>query len=216
MNEILPSPPLLTAFLAASLVLAVVPGPGVAYVVLRSVTDGRKAGLASVAGLALGNFGNAVGASLGLAAVLAVSSIAFTVIKWAGALYLVWLGFRTIRRPAATEGPGGPVGRTDVRRVFRDGFVVALLNPKTAMFFAAFLPQFMGAATVPALQGMVLGAIFVAIAAITDTLYALAAGSGAAWLGGVGGISRGGRYLAGGTLIGLGVMTAVSGGRAGR
>jgi len=216
MIERLPPAPMLVAFLAASLVLAVVPGPGVLYVVGRSLTQGRSAGLASVAGLALGNFGNAVGASLGLAAVLAVSSTAFLVVKWAGALYLVWLGVRALRKPDQVTDGGAQVAPTDVRRVFRDGFFVALLNPKTAVFFAAFLPQFMGADSIPFLQGAVLGGLFVAIAAVTDTLYALAAGTGARLLSGSASTRRAGRYLAGGALIGLGFMTAASGGRTGR
>jgi len=216
MTDMLPSPPMLTAFLAASLVLAVVPGPGVFYIVVRSLTQGRRAGLASVAGLALGNFGNAVGASIGLAAVLAVSSTAFIVVKWAGAVYLVWLGVKAMRRPAGAADPAQAAAPADVRRVFRDGFIVALLNPKTAVFFAAFLPQFMGADSIPVLQGAVLGGLFVAIAAVTDTLYALAAGTGARMLASNASARSAGRYLTGGALIGLGLMTAFSGGRSGR
>src|SRR5256885_261899 len=138
----LPPLPLLGAFLVASFVLAVTPGPGVLYIVTRSATQGRAAGLASVAGVALGNLGNAVGAWVGLAALFAVSSVAFTVVKYVGALYLVWLGMQALRAPAAQTaarvGAGG-----SLRRIFADGFVLALLNPKTALFFAAFLPQFL-------------------------------------------------------------------------
>ncbi len=216
MNDILPPGPMLMAFLAASLVLAVVPGPGVLYIVVRTLTQGRTAGLASVAGLALGNFGNALGASIGLAAVLAVSSAAFLVVKWTGALYLIWLGVRAIRRPVRATDPSVATARADVRRVFSDGFIVALLNPKTAVFFAAFLPQFMGTESIPVLQGMVLGGLFVAIAAVTDTLYVLAAGTGARALASHASAASAGRYLSGGALIGLGLMTALSGGRAGK
>src|SRR5437868_8654587 len=98
MLDLLPPFPLLGAFLVASFVLAVTPGPGVFYIVARSVTQGRLSGLASVAGVALGNLGNAVGASLGLAALFAVSSLAFTVVKYLGALYLVWLGVQALRK----------------------------------------------------------------------------------------------------------------------
>ena len=129
----------LAAFAAASVVLSVTPGPGVLYVVTRTLAQGRRAGLASVAGVALGNFGNAVGASIGLAALFAVSALAFTIVKWAGAAYLLWLGVQALRSPrATTDAP-----RLDAPRlgaIFRDGFLVALLNPKTALFFAAFLP----------------------------------------------------------------------------
>jgi threonine/homoserine/homoserine lactone efflux protein len=166
--------PTLAVFVFASLVLAVTPGPGVIYLVTRTLAGGRRAGLASVGGVALGNLGNAAVASVGLAAVLAVSARAFTAVKLAGAAYLLYLGIRELRR--ARHAPGGqtrpPVTRT---RVFRDGFLVALLNPKTALFFGAFLPQFVDPARPPLAQSLALGAAFVAIAVCTDTLYVLAA-----------------------------------------
>src|SRR5215216_6300429 len=101
MSDLLPPLPLFTAFVAASLLLAVTPGPAVLYIVTRSVSHGRLSGLASVAGVAVGNLGNAIGASLGLAALFAVSSVAFTVVKYLGALYLVWLGVQALRTRAA-------------------------------------------------------------------------------------------------------------------
>lgn len=100
----------------------------------------------------------------------AVSSIAFSIVKYAGAAYLIYLGVRTIF-------VAGPATGAAPARIFRDGFVVALLNPKTALFFAAFLPQFMSGGASPMAQSVVLGAMFVGIAAMTDTLYAVAAGS---------------------------------------
>src|SRR6202795_3646644 len=145
MHDLLPAWPLLSAFLVASLILAVTPGPAVFYIVTRSVAQGRRCGLASVAGVALGNLGNAIGASLGLAALFALSSVAFTVVKYAGALYLLYLGIQVLRGGAANGAPP-PGEHAPLRRVFGDGFVVALLNPKTTLFFAAFLPQFMHAA----------------------------------------------------------------------
>ncbi|MGQ0751293.1 MAG: LysE family translocator, partial [Betaproteobacteria bacterium] len=176
MIDLLPPWPLFWAFLAASFVLAVTPGPGVVYIVARSVTGGRRSGLASVAGVALGNLGNALAASLGLAALFAVSSIAFMMVKYAGAVYLVYLGIQMIRTSKATTTNRIPEP-AKIGRIFRDGFVVALLNPKTAVFFAAFLPQFVSPEVAPQLQVVMLGMIFVAIAAITDTAYALAAGA---------------------------------------
>jgi len=211
MTDLLPPLHLLTAFLAASLVLAVTPGPGVFYVVTRSLLEGRRAGLASVAGVALGNLGNALGASLGLAALFAVSSAAFLAVKYAGALYLVYLGVKVLRAPVADATP--VPARTRGARVFRDGFVVALLNPKTAIFFAAFLPQFMGGGAPPALQGPLLGMIFVLIAASTDTLYALAADALAPMLRRARAAQPLGRLLTGGAFIGLGLFTAFSGAR---
>ena len=214
MSEVLPDWPLLSAFLVASFILAVTPGPGVFYVVTRSLLQGRCFGFASVAGVALGNLGNAFGASLGLAALFAISSLAFTVVKYAGALYLIYLGVQALRAPAREMAVAAPPAR--MSRIFCDGFVVALLNPKTAIFFAAFLPQFMSPGGSPMVQSMALGSIFVAMAAVTDTGYAMAAGAVAPMLARAGGTAALGRYLTGGAFIGLGVLTAVSGSRSGK
>ena len=213
MTDLLPPLPLFSAFLAASVVLAVTPGPAVFYIVTRSVSQGRPSGLASVAGVALGNLGNAIGASLGLAALFAVSSAAFTIVKYLGALYLIWLGIQALRRPATAAAAGATPRAQALRRIFADGFLVALLNPKTAIFFAAFLPQFLQPGA-PALQAVALGAMFVAVAAVTDTLYALASGAVQPWLSRASGAARVGRYVTGGAFIGLGVLTALSGPRA--
>ena len=195
-----------SAFLIASFILAVTPGPGVLYIVTRSLTQGRRFGLASVAGVALGNLGNAVGASIGLAAVFAVSTLAFTVVKYLGAVYLLYLGVQAIRAPRTGDAAVVPAPAS-LARIFRDGFVVALLNPKTAVFFAAFLPQFMNAETPAIVQSVTLGSIFVAIAALTDTAYALAAGALAPMLVRARGVRAAGRYLTGGAFIGLAVYT---------
>jgi threonine/homoserine/homoserine lactone efflux protein len=206
MLDALPPAPWLGAFVAASVVLAVTPGPGVIYIVARSLSQGRRSGLASVAGVAVGNFGNALGASLGLAALFVVSSVAFTVVKWAGAAYLVWLGIQALRthgelqaEAPAPQAPG---------RVFRDGVLVSLLNPKTTLFFAAFLPQFVSPAGSLVAQTVLLGALFVAIAALSDTAYALLAGAVALRLAGR--VPRWGRWLTGGAYIGLGLLTALA------
>jgi len=213
---IVPSAPLFAAFLAASFVLAVTPGPGVLYIVTRSATQGRAAGLASVAGIAFGNLGNATAASLGLAAIFAISSVAFTAVKYAGAAYLIWLGFQALRSAAAsratTSAPGASLPTVALRRIFRDGFVVALFNPKTALFFAAFLPQFLPASAGP-LQTVAMGAIFVLIAVCTDTCYALASGAVGPWLARGSAAAGIGRYVSGGVFIGLGLLTAFTGQR---
>lgn len=214
MHDLLPAWPLLSAFLVASLILAVTPGPGVFYVVTRSVAQGRRSGLASVAGVALGNLGNAIGASLGLAAIFAVSSLAFTVIKYAGALYLVYLGIQAMRAPRSAGDT--PVAEPQpLRQIFREGFIVALFNPKTALFFAAFLPQFMSTDAAPIVQSILLGSLFVAIAAVTDTAYAITAGAVAPALSRARGIRALGRYLTGSAFIGLALFTALAGKRAG-
>jgi threonine/homoserine/homoserine lactone efflux protein len=212
MTSLFPPWPLFSAFVLASLVLAVTPGPGVFYIVTRSIVQGRRAGLVSVAGVALGNFGNALAASVGLAALFAVSSLAFTIVKYAGAIYLVYLGVQMLRTPHAEPSAPAPAVAA-LGRIFRDGFVVALLNPKTTLFFAAFLPQFLSPAVSPVSQSMALGALFVAIAALTDSAYALAAGAVAPALARVDGVRRVGRRLGGSAFIGLGVFTALAGSR---
>lgn len=209
MNDLLPPLPLLGAFIAASGVLAVTPGPGVLYIVARCLAQGRASGLASVAGVALGNLGNALGAALGLAALFAVSSAAFTVVKWAGAAYLVWMGIAALRARPAVAPAAAPQAGAALGRVFRDGFLVALLNPKTTIFFAAFLPQFIAPQGPVVAQTVLLGVLFVAIAAASDTAYALLAGAVAPRLRGAG-MGLWGRWLSGGTYIGLGVLTALS------
>jgi threonine/homoserine/homoserine lactone efflux protein len=219
MHHLLPSWPLLSAFLIASFVLAVTPGPGVFYIVTRSLLQGRRSGLASVAGVAVGNLGNALGACIGLAALFAVSAAAFTIVKYAGAAYLVYLGVQALRSPPSVADNDSEASvhspHTTPGRIFRDGFLVALLNPKTAIFFAAFLPQFIEPGSAPMLQSVTLASLFVAIAAMTDTTYALAAGSIAPLLKRARGVRSAGRYLTGGAFIGLGVLTAVTGSRGG-
>jgi threonine/homoserine/homoserine lactone efflux protein len=211
MFELLPTWPLLSAFLVASFILAVTPGPGVFYIVARSVSQGRASGLASVAGVALGNFGNAIAASLGLAALFAVSSFAFTVVKYAGAAYLIYLGIQALRAGASTQNANPPeVKPINLRRIFCDGFFVALLNPKTSIFFAAFLPQFIDPKGSVALQSVLLGAIFVAIAALTDSIYAYAASRIAPLFARAKYASAFGRCFSGFTYIGMGLLAALS------
>jgi threonine/homoserine/homoserine lactone efflux protein len=208
------SAPALAAFGAASLVLAATPGPGVLYIVTRTLAQGRRAGLASVAGVALGNLGNALAASLGLAALLAVSSLAFSAVKFAGAAYLVHLGIKALRTPAPAPDGAASIGAAPPpARIFRDGFVVALLNPKTALFFAAFLPQFIDPAGSAVLQSALFGAAFVAIAACTDTAYVLAAGVAAPALGSMQGARAVGRYATAAVYMGLAIFTAAAGSR---
>jgi threonine/homoserine/homoserine lactone efflux protein len=202
----------LIAFGAASLVLAITPGPAVIYVVTRTLAQGRGAGFASVAGVALGNLGNALGASIGLAALFAVSSLAFSVVKVVGAAYLVWLGIQALR--AGRPGASRPAfGAPRPRRIFRDGFLVALLNPKTALFFAAFLPQFIDPSGSAMGQSIGLGALFVAIAASTDAAYVALAGSAAPALGRLGHGQGWVRALTAATYFGLAGFALLYGGR---
>jgi threonine/homoserine/homoserine lactone efflux protein len=202
-------------YLIAVLVLALVPGPGVVYIVTRTLSAGRRAGLASVLGVALGNLANATAASVGLAAVLAASSAVFYGIKIAGAMYLVFLGIgalraRPIPAPTMSRELALPV------RVLRDGFVVALLNPKTALFFAALLPQFIDPQASVLGQSIALGVVFVLLALCTDTVYVLAAGALGAALGRWAGDRPYGQYLTAGSLLALGLYAALSNPRAAR
>ncbi|MBK6851031.1 MAG: LysE family translocator [Burkholderiales bacterium] len=217
MDQLLPPLPLLLAFLGASLALALTPGPGVLYIVARTLAQGRASGLASVAGVGLGNFANALLAAFGVAALLAVSALAFEALKWAGALYLIWLGLQQWRSAAtlpALDTATVQIAPASTSRTLREGIVVSLLNPKTTLFFAAFLPQFISASGLGAMaQSVTLSALFVAIAACTDSAYVLLAAWVAPRLTRARGAQRWGKRAAGSAFIGLGLLTALSGRR---
>ncbi|HCS61614.1 MAG TPA: RhtB family transporter [Microbacterium sp.] len=174
----MPTAVTMLGFCVATLVILVVPGPSVMYVVARSIAQGRRAGLYSMLGLEVGALLHVAGAAVGLGALLASSELAFTMLRYAGAAYLFYLGVRQFRvRHERLDKPAQPTSSASLLRLFRDGVLVDLLNPKTALFFVAFLPQFVdvgqGAA---AIQVVVLGLCFVFLAALCDTAYALVAG----------------------------------------
>ncbi len=206
MIDLLPPWPLFSTFLMASLVLALTPGPGVLYIVARSLVQGRRSGMVSVAGVALGNLGNAAAAAFGLAALMAMSALLYTAVKFAGAAYLIYLGVQMLRSaPQATAiDMSAP---SPLLRIFREGFFVALVNPKTTLFFAAFLPPFVGQGGQALSQFLSLGIIFVAIAATTDSVYALAAGVVAPLVRNTR-AQRLGPWLGAIVFIGLGLFTA--------
>jgi threonine/homoserine/homoserine lactone efflux protein len=209
MIETLLASPTFATFLIASLVLAITPGPGVVYIVTRTLGSGRKAGFASIGGIALGDLGNAAAASIGLAAVLSASASAFVIVKLAGAAYLIFLGLKALwAKPAATVTANAI--RLSPARLFRDGFFVALLNPKTALFFAALLPQFIDPGASPLWQSLVLSCVFVSIAVCTDTLYMLMASALAPTISRRGGAGPYGRYITAAAFIGLGVYAALA------
>jgi threonine/homoserine/homoserine lactone efflux protein len=198
-------------FMAASLALLLVPGPAVLYITARSANQGRLAGLVSVLAIETANFTQAVAATLGLSAILLSSALAFDVVKYLGAAYLVYLGVRKLlSREEAGDDPA--IRPESLGRIYWQGLVVNLLNPKTALFFFAFLPQFVdpgkGNVTV---QTLMLGAIFVGMAIITDSLYALVASSLADRLRGSRHFRKGQRYFAGLVYVGLGITTALTG-----
>lgn len=198
--------PLYLAFIAAASLLLITPGPTVLLVVGYGLAEGRKAMWSLVAGVALGDVVACGGSLLGLGALLSASAAAFTVVKIVGAAYLIWLGIGMIRsgdvgvRPPAAS----PAGRK-----FVHAFAVTVLNPKSILFFVAFLPQFVSHAAPVGPQLFLLGATFMLLAIANTTAYAFLAGS-------AGGRIRDPRFVGrlrrcgGGALIGAGVLTAVA------
>jgi threonine/homoserine/homoserine lactone efflux protein len=201
----------LTFFMGASLALLLVPGPAVLYITARSANQGRLAGLVSVLAIETANFAQAVAATLGLSAILLSSALAFDVVKYLGAAYLIYLGVRKLL--VSEEGAVDEVVRKEsLSRIYWQGLAVNLLNPKTALFFFAFLPQFVDPDKGNVMgQTLLLGALFVGMAIITDSLYALLASSLADKLRGNRHFQKGQRYFAGLVYVGLGITTAFTG-----
>jgi threonine/homoserine/homoserine lactone efflux protein len=207
----MPDAAALTIFMTATLALLITPGPAVLYIVGRSIEQGRLAGFVSTLGIGLGAVVHVSFAALGLSALLMQSAVAFNVVKYAGAAYLIFLGVRTLR--SKPEGqPLQPVSRDKLTKIFAQGVIVNILNPKTALFFFAFLPQFVSPAAGPvARQILFLGAIFVTMAIVSDTVYAMVAGTAGQFLVGNLRVARFQKRLAGTIYILLGITTAVSG-----
>ena len=204
----MPSPTSFALFCLASAALAVVPGPAVTYIVMHSVDKGRRAGLASAAGVASGGLVHVAAATVGLSALIASSATAFTVVKLVGAVYLIVVGVRRILGRDDSEQVQAPPA--PMSRIYRQGVIVNVFNPKTALFFLAFLPQFVdrGASIPP--QVAVLGLTFAVIAFTSDCLYALLADLLAGRLRRSGGGARVRRYLSGGIFVALGVTAAAA------
>ena len=178
MTIVIPDPASLAVFAAAAIALLLTPGPAVLYIVARSVEQGRLAGLVSVCGIVTGTMVHVLAATLGLSALLASSALAFGVVKYAGAAYLVYLGVRRMLAPSEAPAARAALPRRALSRLYRDGFVVNLLNPKTALFFLAFLPQFVDPARgAVGFQVAFLGLLFALMGLASDGLYALAAGT---------------------------------------
>ena len=203
----------LLAFALLSFALIVVPGPNVLFVISRSLQLGRAAGVGTAVGGQIGVYAQVAAVAFGIGVVVERSVAVFTVIKLAGAAYLIYLGVQAVRhRRSLTEALGATVEQKTPLRILRDGFLVGVTNPKAIIFFAAVLPQFVdrGAGHVP-LQMLLLGAIFIGIAVVSDGTWALAAGTARAWLG------RSPRRLEliGGTgglvMIGIGASLAITG-----
>ena len=205
-------PGTLTVFCGAALLLLVVPGPAVLYIVASSIDGGRRAGAASMLGIQVGALVHVVAAALGLSGLLAASALAFDTVKYLGAAYLIAIGIWTLVRggsPTDSEEVRAP---TRYRRRFAQGVVVQILNPKTALFFLAFLPQFVDrSAGHVGLQMLLLGLVFVALAIVSDGAWVLVAGTASERLRGHQGFLRTQRYVSGTVFVGLGVATALTG-----
>lgn len=207
----MPSTVTLLLFAAASVAVVAVPGPNVLFVLARGISGGRRAAVVSVLGVETATLCFVAAAAFGLTAVLASSALAFAVVRYAGAGYLVYLGIRALAdrrgiRPAAPVRDG---------RVFRQAFTVGIANPKVALFFVAFLPQFVSPAAGSATgQVLVLGLVFLAVATVLDLGWALLAGLLAGWLRRHPALLRRQRFVTGPVYLGLGAYAVVAGGRA--
>jgi threonine/homoserine/homoserine lactone efflux protein len=208
---IFPEASMLGLFVAAAVVLLITPGPAVLYIVTRSVEQGRLAGLVSALGVHVGTLVHVAAAALGVSALLVSSALAFDIVKYLGAMYLVYIG---VRKLVGWDQPAGgqALAPRSLQRLFGQGVVVNILNPKTALFFLAFLPQFVDVSKgAVGFQILVLGLIFVALGVLSDGLYAVAAGTAGGWLKRDGRILRAERYVGGTVFVGLGVTAALAG-----
>jgi threonine/homoserine/homoserine lactone efflux protein len=205
----MPRPETMYVFALACAGLVLLPGPALIFIVTRGVVHGRRGGLISTLGVETGNLVQVLAATVGLAAIVASSAEAFSVIKYLGAAYLIFLGIRALTGNGEDKDPAATPTRSP-RRLYADGVIVGALNPKLALFLLAFLPQFIDPAVGPVwLQTLVLGLIFNVIAAIGDSLFALAAASAGGrlrnWLH-----SRRLAQTSGVIYLGLGAVAALS------
>lgn len=201
----------LLTFSLAAFILIVIPGPAVLFVIARSIEQGRLAGIVSVLGVSLGALGHTVAAAFGLSAILATSAVAFSVVKYLGALYLIYLGIQAWRSKGENSAEI-TITRQPLWTIFRQGVIVNILNPKAALFFLAFLPQFVDPTRgVAWMQVMLLGFIFVAIALVSDSVYALLAGSFGRLLQNNPRLQKRQKQASGAIYIALGLTAAFSG-----
>ncbi len=198
-------------FMSAAFALLITPGPAVLFIIARSVDQGRLAGIASVLGIEVGSLVHVAAAAFGLSAVLMSSALAFELVKYLGAAYLIYLGLHKLLVNEEVD-PERSAPRLPRSRLFYQGFIVNLFNPKTALFFFAFLPQFVdrsqGSVTI---QILTLGMIFMGMAVCSDSMYALLAGTLGNWLRGNRKFLRGVRYFSGSMYIALGLAAAFAG-----
>lgn len=207
----MPTTASLVLFGVAALSLLLIPGPVVLFTIARSIQHGRSSGLISVLAAGLGDLVHVLAATLGLSAILLSSAVAFNLVKYAGACYLIYLGVRALlAKPRPQAAPA--VSSASPRRIFFQGLMVSALNPKTALFFMAFLPQFVAPARGSAPQQvLILGLVFVGLGVLTNSLYALAAGTARDRLVANRRFLRAQSRISGLIYIGLGITTALAG-----
>jgi threonine/homoserine/homoserine lactone efflux protein len=203
----------LLVFAAAAFAMLVVPGPAVLYIVAQSVGHGRRAGLVSMLGIQAGGLVHVAAATIGISSLLVSSAAAFTVVKLAGAAYLVFLGLQRLLGRDAEPVDAAAAPRR-LSQLFYRGAVVNVLNPKTALFFFTFLPQFVDPDRPVAPQLLVLGLLFIGLAIVSDGAWALVAGTAGGWLRRSRRFLAAQRYVSGGIFVGLGLATAFSGSKA--
>ena len=206
----MPSASTLALFSLAAIALAIVPGPAVAYIVTQSVDQGRRSGIVSALGIASGGLVHVAAATVGLSALIASSATAFTVVKLVGAVYLIAVGIRRILTRDEPETEVASSEPTRLRRLYGQGVVVNVLNPKTALFFVAFLPQFVDRDRSVVPQVAILGVVFAAIALLSDLGYAVLADALAGRVRRSGRAARVRRFATGGIFVALGITAAAA------
>jgi threonine/homoserine/homoserine lactone efflux protein len=206
----MPAAGTLAVFAGASVIITLIPGPAVLYIVTRAMDHGRRGGVASALGVNLGILVHVAFAVLGLSVLLGSSAVAFNVVKYVGAAYLIYVGARRLLDREEVPTAAAVVPRSN-KRLFSQGIIVSILNPKLALFFVAFLPQFVDRAHNVRIQLLVFGLLFEAIAMVTDSSYALLAGTVGGALRDRKSYARAERYVAGGIYIALGAAAAATG-----
>lgn len=207
----------LIIFIGSALIFLVIPGPSVLYIVTRSMDQGRLAGFVSALGIQVGTLFHVAAAAFGLSALILSSALAFNALKYLGAIYLIYLGIRKLFikeefQQQNKEEQKELTKQNSLKRVFGQAVIVNILNPKTALFFLAFLPQFIDTSKGSVIgQFVFLGLILAFMGVCSDSLYALIAGSVRPWLKGNSRFLRNQRYFTGSIYFGLGVATALSG-----
>lgn len=197
------------AFTLAGLTLLLIPGPAVMYITALGLREGRGPAISAAVGLGFGNFMHVLAATVGLSALLLSSAVAFTAVKYLGAAYLIYLGIQTLRQ-RSTTGDSIEIARTNAAREFRRGFIVNTFNPKVAVFFLAFVPQFINPARGSvAVQVLILGVWFVVLGIATDALYGVTAGELGSWFRNRSGVRDTFRKFSGFVYISLGVFSAL-------